>query len=225
MANIKESLPTQEFIGIESIDDGIIKLKSGALRRILLVSGTNFALKSEEEQGIITYAFQGFLNSISFSIQLFIHSRKLNIEDYLEKMGERENQEENQLLKNQITEYREFIKSFVSQNAIMQKSFFAIVPYDPINLPKAGMDMADKMVGWFKSKTSIEESPESENANEALEQLNQRVDQVVNGLNQVGLRAVPLNTDELLELFYNLYNPTTTEKRGVEIKTEQSHTK
>ncbi len=221
MANIKESLPTQQFIGIESIEDGVIKLKSGAMRRILLVAGTNFALKSEEEQGIITYSFQGFLNSINFSIQFFVHSRKLNIEDYLEKMAERETQEENQLLKNQITEYREFIKSFVSQNAIMQKSFFAIVPYDPLNLPKAGLDIADKMLGWFKSKNTDEEENKSESANEAMEQLNQRVDQVVNGLNQVGLRAVPLNTDELLELFYNLYNPTTTEKRGMDIKTEK----
>ena len=220
MANIKESLPTQQFIGIESINDGVIKLKSGAMRRILLVSGTNFALKSEEEQGIITYAFQGFLNSINFSVQFFIHSRKLNIEDYLEKMAEREAREENQLLKNQITEYRDFIKSFVSQNAIMQKSFFAVIPYDPLNLPKAGIDIADKMLGWFKSKTATEESEQSENTDEAMEQLSQRVDQVINGLNQVGLRAVPLNTDELLELFYNLYNPTTTEKRGLEIKTE-----
>ncbi len=221
MPDIKESIPTQQFIGIESIDDGVIRLKGGAMRRIILVSGTNFALKSEEEQGIITYAFQGFLNSINFSLQFFIHSRKLNIEEYLEKMAERENQEENQLLKNQITEYREFIKSFVSQNAIMQKSFFAVVPYDPLNLPRAGLDITDKMLGWFKSKTSIESSNKSEGANEAMEQLNQRVDQVINGLNQVGLRAVPLNTDELLELFYNLYNPTTTEKRGVEIKTKQ----
>ena len=192
------------------------------MRKILLVSGTNFSLKSEEEQGIITYAFQGFLNSLNFSVQIFIHSRKLNIEDYLEKFGEREAQEENQLLKNLIVEYREFIRTFVAQNAIMQKTFFIVVPYDPLNLPSAGLDVTDKLIGWFKAKSSSD-NEKSENVNEALEQLDQRVDRVVGGLNQIGLRAVPLDTDELLELFYNLYNPTTTEKKGIDIKAEEKN--
>lgn len=220
MAKPQESLPTQDFIGIESIENGVIKLKNTALRKVLLVSGTNFSLKSEEEQGIITYAFQGFLNSLNFSVQIFIHSRKLNIDDYLAKFEERESQEENQLLKNLIVEYREFIKTFVSQNAIMQKTFFIVVPYDPLNLPAAGLDVTDKLIGWFKSKSSSD-NEKSENINEAMEQLGQRVDRVVGGLNQIGLRAVPLDTDELLELFYNLYNPTTIEKKGVDINPEK----
>ncbi len=217
MSKPQESLPTQDFIGIQSIEDGVIKLKSGALRKVLLVSGINFSLKSEEEQGIITYAFQGFLNSLNFSVQIFIHSRKLNIDEYIEKFGERERQETNQLLKNLIVEYREFIRSFVSQNAIMQKTFFVVVPYDPLNLPKAGLDIADAMLGWFKSKTAPTET-KSEGTSEAMEQLDQRVDRVVGGLNQIGLRAIPLHTDELLELFYNLYNPTSIEKKGMELK-------
>lgn len=210
----QESLSTQQFIDLETIENGVIKLKSGALRKILLVAGTNFALKSEEEQGIITYAFQGFLNSLDFSVQFFIHSRKLNIDDYLKKLEERELREENGLLKNQILEYREFIKSLVSQNAIMQKRFFVVVPYDPIQIPKAGLDVAEKMLGWFKSKTAQEAAAKKEEGlQESLEQLEKRIDQVVSGLNQVGLRAVTLNQEELLELFYNLYNPATVEKK------------
>ena len=221
MATKNESLPTQQFIDIESIENGVVKLKSGTLRKILLVSGTNFALKSEEEQGLITYAFQGFLNSLDFSVQFFIHSRKLNIEEYLSKLGERETQEENELLRNQIVEYREFIKAFVSQNAIMQKRFFLVVPYDPIQIPQAGLDVAEKITSWFKSKNADRVNAEKENLKEIQEQLDQRVDQVIDGLNQVGLRAVPLNDDELIELFYNLYNPATTEKRGVEITKDE----
>lgn len=210
----QESLSTQQFIDLETIENGVIKLKSGALRKILLVSGTNFALKSEEEQGIITYAFQGFLNSLDFSVQFFIHSRKLNIDDYLKKLEERELQEENGLLKNQILEYREFIKSLVGQNAIMQKRFFVVVPYDPIQIPKAGLDVAEKMLGWLKSKTPQEAAAKKEESlQESLEQLEKRIDQVISGLNQVGLRAVTLNQEELLELFYNLYNPATVEKK------------
>src|SRR3989344_1086398 len=214
MATKQESLPTQEFIDIESIENGVIKLKSGALRKILLVSGTNFSLKSEEEQGIIIYAFHGFLNSLDFSVQFFIHSRKLNIDDYLKKLEVREQEEPDGLLKNQISEYREFIRSLVGENAIMKKRFFVVIPYDPIQIPKAGLDLADKMLGWIKTKSAkTEEEKKSENLSESLGQLDRRIDEVVSGLNQTGLRAVPLNNDELVELFYNLYNPATIEKR------------
>ena len=113
MATKNEALPSQEFIDIESIEKGTVKLKSGGIRKVLLVSGTNFSLKSEEEQGIIIYAFQGFLNSLDFSVQFFIHSRKLNIDDYLKKLEGREQEEPDGLLKNQISEYREFIRSLV----------------------------------------------------------------------------------------------------------------
>jgi len=216
MPTKQESLSTQSFIDIISIDNDIVKLKNGGLRKILLVSGTNFALKSEEEQGIITYAFQGFLNSLDFSVQFFIHSRKLNIDDYLKKLEERETQEENGLLKNQILEYREFIHTLVSQNAIMQKRFFIVVPFDPINIPKAGLDIGDRVLSLLKFKKSGVDKKVG-NENEQMEQLGQRVDQIINGLNQLGLRAIPLNTDELIELFYNLYNPSTIEKKDIEI--------
>jgi type IV secretory pathway VirB4 component len=214
MADKKGATPTQQFIDLKSIDRNTVILKSGSLRKVLLVSGTNFSLKSEEEQGLITYAFQGFLNSLDFSVQIFIHSRKLNIEDYLKKLEEREAQEENALLRNQISEYREFIKSIVAQNAIMQKRFFVVVPYDPVQLPQAGLGVADTLLGAFRrgsKKTETEKREEAFDAN--LQQLDQRVDQVVAGLNQVGLRVVPLDNEELIELFYNLYNPATVEKR------------
>lgn len=214
MPNKQETGATQQFIEIESIEDDTIKLKSGSLRKILLVSGINFSLKSEEEQGLILYAFQGFLNSLNFSVQFSIHSRKLNVDDYLTKLEERESAEPNQLLKNQILEYREFVRTLVTQNAIMQKRFFVTVPFDPIQIPKAGLAMAERALSWFKKTSPAENKTKTEESNkEHLEQLGQRVDQVISGLNQIGLRAVPLNNDELIELFYNLYNPTTVEKK------------
>lgn len=221
MATKQESLPTQKFVAIESIENGVLKLKGGGLRRVLLVSGTNFNLKSEEEQGIIIYAFQGFLNSLNFSTQFFIHSRKLNIDDYLKKLEGREQEEPNSLLQNQIAEYREFIKSLVGENAIMKKRFFVVVPYESIQIPKAGLDLADKILGWVQSKTAkTPEEKKKESDEESVQQLDRRVDEVISGLNQVGLRAIPLNDEELTELFYNLYNPATTEKR-VELEKTQ----
>ncbi len=216
MANIQQnqpSLATQQFVNIESIKDGVIKLKSGAYRKILIVSGINFDLKSAEEQEMITFAFQGFLNSLDFTLQFFIHSRKLNIENYLKKVEDRETQETNELLKNQIFEYKEFIKSFVAQNAIMSKNFFVIVPFDPIRISETGGKLKNKLLGalgFGQAETTTQQQTERE----YLEQLDQRVNEVIDGLNQMGLRTVPLNDDELSELFFNLYNPSTIEKKA-----------
>lgn len=215
----QQTSATQQFIEIESIQNEIVKLKNGGLRKILLVSGINFELKSEEEQGMIIYTFQGFLNSLDFSMQFFIHSRKLNIDGYLQKLEERENQETNDLLKNQIVEYREFIKSFVSQNAIMEKNFFLAVPYDPVQIPTGGLAITEKIKGLFGGSKNIVEQT-GKTPEEKMGQLNQRVDQVLGGLNQIGLRAVILNDAELTELFYNLYNPESIEKRGLNLAKE-----
>lgn len=213
MEQNQPSLATQQFVNIESVKNGIIRLRGGAYRKILIVSGINFDLKSTEEQEMITYAFQGFLNSVDFTLQFFIHSRKLNIENYLKKVEEREVQETNELLKNQIFEYREFIKSFVSQNAIMSKNFFVIVPFDPVRLSETGGKFKNKILNAF-GVGQAEKSSQEQTEQEYLEQLDQRVNEVIDGLNQIGLRTVPLNDEELSELFFNLYNPSTVEKKS-----------
>ncbi len=209
----KEAQPTQQFVDIEEIKDDVLILKNGGLRKVLMVSGINFELKSEEEQNVITYAYQNFLNALDFSVQIVIHSRKMNIDGYLEKLRERQDSETNELLKNQISEYLEFVKSFVETNAVMAKTFFVVVPYDPIVIPGGGK----KLLGFFgvgaKKKTvSLEQTLEQKTA-----QINQRTEEVINGLNQIGLRVVSLNDEELIELFYNLYNPKTVERKELKI--------
>ena len=217
----KVALPTQQFIEIEAIQNDAVILKNGGLRKILMVSGVNFDLKSEEEQQLIIYAYQGFLNSLNFSLQQFIHSRKLNIENYLNKLEQVQNKETNELLKNQIGEYREFIKSLISENAIMNKTFFVVVPYDPIQISEAAAGAAQKIFGLLKKKPpAILEQSEPEKQKQLehnLDQLNQRVDLIISGLTQIGLRAAPLNREEIIELFYNLYNPEAIEKKELEI--------
>lgn len=214
--NTQEALPTQQFIEIEEVKQDTMILRSGGLRKILIVTGLNFDLKSEEERGLIIYSFQNFLNSLNFSLQIFVHSRKLNIENYLSQLVVRQEQESMELLKNIIGEYREFISSFVSQNAIMEKTFFVVVPYDTIDLIQA-KTFGKKVFNFFSGKkTNVAEEEKlhlQQNFDHNLQQINQRVDQVVNGLNQIGLRAVPLNEAEITELFYNLYNPESVEKK------------
>ncbi len=205
---MKESSPTQQFIEIEEIRNGVAVLKSGAFRRVLMVSGINFELKSEEEQNMIIGTYQNFLNTLDFSVQIVIHSRKLNIDGYLNKLAERQASEPNELLKNQISEYTEFIRSFVKSNAVMAKSFFVVVSYEAMAIPEGGKKILDLFKFGAKDKSSTAE----ESLEQKLIQLNQRTEQVIGGLTQIGLRVVALNDEELVELFYNLYNPETVEK-------------
>jgi len=208
---------TQQFVEVKEIRDSVVYLKGGGLRQILITSGINFDLKSETEQNLITSGFQNFLNMLDFPIQFFIHSRKINIENYLQKMAEFKEKEPNELLKIQLDEYVNFIRTFVEQNAIITKKFFVVVTYDasPINIQAAGGFGGGGLSGLFqfikKKKTS---QPNTElTSSQSLQQLSERTDQVLSALNQIGLKAAILNDEELIELFYNLYNPQLTERK------------
>lgn len=206
----QNSQATQKFVDVEAIRNGVILLRGGELRRILIVAGINFELKSEEEQNIITYMYQNFLNSLDFPVQFFIHSRKMNIDAYLARLNDIKDKETNELLKNQITEYAMFVKSFVESNAIMSKTFFVVVPYESGALTPGA---AGPLGGIFRSRSKKQQAEEEEQSfAQKLAQLEQRTDQVVSGLTQIGLRVVPLNDEEITELLYNLYNPQSVEK-------------
>ena len=201
--------PTQALVDIKEVRDGVLYLKNGGVRRVLIVSGVNFDLKSEAEQGLILGSFQSFLNTLDFSVQFFIHSRKVNVDAYLASMRARMEEEESPLLKIQIQEYVEFIRSFVVENAIISKTFFVVVPYESI-VPSGA---TQGIFSLFRKKPSG--TPGTENAGETLSQLERRTNQVIDGLSQIGLRAAPLENDALVELFYNLYNPELVEGKKV----------
>lgn len=205
----EESLPSQDFIAINEIKNDVVYLKNGGIRKVLLVSGINTELKSEDEQNTVYYLFQNFLNSIDFPLQLAVHSRKLNVQGYLEYLETRRAAETNELLKSGIEEYIEFIKSFVQENAIMTKNFFVVVSYNPlISSSKTGLINS---IGFVGKKMGMDDKQKNEA--EQIAQLAQRTDQVISGLHGIGLRAIALNTSELTELFFNLYNPETIEKK------------
>ena len=196
-----------EFLAIDTIREDVIVLKGGGLRVVLMASSLNFALKSADEQDAITFQYQNFLNSLDFSVQFVIHSRKLNIAPYIDSLRTRQKEEDNELLKIQINEYIDFITSFVEMSNIMSKTFYVVVPFTPSILEQKGI--ASGLFSMFKSApTTADIGPFEEQKN----QLWQRVDAVVSGLRRIGIRSVPLNTEELIELFYGLYNPTEFEK-------------
>jgi len=209
---------TQDLIPIKSIKNGVVELRGGGLRKVILVDGTNFELKSEEEQQLIIGSYQSMLNSLDFSLQTQIHSRKLNIENYLQILQKRHQAEKHPLIKVQIEEYIEFVKSFVGENAIMAKTFFVVVPYDPTAVPtttKEAGSLLSKVFNRKREPSPAEQGSEIRPAH--LEQLQQRVNQVLGSLNKIGLRAVPLEDSELVELYFNAYNPMTVESRGRDV--------
>jgi type IV secretory pathway VirB4 component len=209
---------SQDLVEIEEVHDSTILLKDGGYRQILMVGGINFSLKSEEEQEQLTVAYQNFLNSIDFPIQILIHSRKLNIDHYLTELEGRARSEPSPLLQNQIAEYREFIRQFVSENAIMEKSFLLVVSWYPAGLAVAGGGIMSSLPFFGKKKDETKEKMQrDEEFKKNLQQMGQRTNQVLQGLTTVGLEAILLNDEQLIELMYNFYNPGTIERESINI--------
>ncbi|MDD2913418.1 MAG: hypothetical protein PHH17_01445 [Candidatus Pacebacteria bacterium] len=190
------SLSAQDFLELKEIREGVVILKNKGLRIILMVSSLNFALKSQEEQEATIYQFQNFLNSLDFSCQILVQSKKLNITGYLEKISEREKKEKSELIQLQIKEYRNFISQIVKEGDIMHKNFFVIVPFS-LSEPKS-----------IISSSSMTD----EDFQRARNQLLQRVRFIMLGLRSCGLTSRPLNSLELAEFYWSHYHPTESEK-------------
>jgi len=211
----KETGSVLDIIEIDSIKNDAIVLKNGGLRKILLTSGINFDLKSEEEKEVLIFGYQEFLNSLSFPIQEIIHSRKVNLETYLQRLELIQNKEPSAAFKKIIENYRQFIKEFISQNPIMTKSFFVVVPYDPLPLVPAGRKIAKKFWSAVSRRPREEVKTNKEDLEKNIKRLELQVEELIIGLNQIGVRAIPLNRGEIIELLYNFYNPSAIEKELV----------
>ncbi len=198
---------TQDFVPIQEIRDGIVVLKDGSMRSIVLASSLNFALKSSDEQNAIISQFQNFLNSLDFSVQIFIQSKRLDIRPYIALLEERYKEQVAELMKIQTREYIEFIRTFVENSSIMTKSFFIIIPYTPPVLTASKNPISSIMKKGTDSKVLANEQFE-----EYRSQLEQRVGVVEQGLVRCGIRVAELGTEEVVELYYKIFNPGETEK-------------
>ena len=201
---------TQDFVPIKEVRDGVLVLKDGGLRGILMCSSINFSLKSGDEKNAILYQFQDFLNSLDFSVEILIQSRRLDIRPYIALLEEQLKIQENDLLKIQIREYIQFIKSFTENTNIMKKNFFVVVPYTPAIISRGeGKDFLSKI--GFGQKTSNKAMKDSD-FEENRSQLEERISVVEQGLVRSGIRVIALGTEEIIELFYNAFNPGEVEK-------------
>lgn len=209
----KESFSTQSIIPIQEIKRGVIVLKNGSLRSVLLVSGINIDLKSSDEQTTILNAWRQLLNHLEFSLEVSVLSKKVNIDSYLNFLQEQIAKETNDLLKIQGEDYTNFLKALITENAIMTKNFFIIIPYDPVIVKSQGFfgQVKDTLTGIFNlkresfSNINVLSDEEFENY---YQQLMIRQAGVVSALNRIGLSVKTLTTKELIEIFFNFYNPS-----------------
>lgn len=193
---------TQSFLRISEIKSDTVVLDDGTLRAILAVSSTNFDLKSQDEQNAIIFSYQRFLNSLTFPVQILMQSRKMEIGGYLEKLKHISEKQTNELLRVQTTEYMEFIGRLIENASIMNKNFYVIVPLGQSIFPPAGGFFAN-LFGGGKTK---EAAARIENFEKARVDLDNRVTAILSSLSSVGLRAVRLRTEEIIQLYYNSYN-------------------
>lgn len=196
---------TQDFVPIKEIRDGIVVLKDGGIRAIIMASSVNISLKSYEEQQATVMQFQSFLNTLDFSTQIVVQSRRLDIRPYLLLLEEQMNKQTEPLLKVQTREYIQFIREFTEQVNIMTKHFFVVVPYSPANISSSSKK------GFFSS-FGKKESKEDEQADfeEKRNQLEQRIAVIQQGLGRVGVKSSQLDTETTIELFYKTFNPGDT---------------
>ena len=192
---------TQQFVPVKEIRNGIVILKDGGYRGVLLCSSVNFGLKSADEQHAITLGFQNFLNTIDFSIQIVVNSRRMDLRPYLAILAEKNSEQKSELMRIQLREYIEFVRSFADQANIMTKSFYIVVPYAP---PTS----ASSATSFLRHDSAATKSAAAETSfEEDRAQLEQRLTLVASGLSGTGVRAAPLGTEELIELFYRSFNP------------------
>ncbi len=206
---------TQLYLNIAEIKDDVVILKNGGLRAILQTSSVNFNLKSEDEQNSIIFAYQGFLNTIDFPLQICIQSRRLDIDKYIETVKEKASEHKSELLKQQTLEYAEYVQKLIEYADIMEKNFYVVVPFDPYRAQK--MNIFAKFMQSISAQDSIENIKRRHHEFEDLNKhLSERVSTVKTGLEACNLRAVQLTTPQLVELFYKIYNPITSHNEKVE---------
>lgn len=200
----KKSRPSsQAHLPIAEIKDGVVVLKDGTLRKVLMTSSINFALKSEDEQNALISSYVSFLNSLDFPLQIVIQSRQLQIKPYLAKLADIEKNQQNELLRVQIADYRAFVEELVDIGQIMTKKFYIVVPYDPLSNKKKGFFARLKEI----LKPTFTLRLKEERFQKRKGELDLRVRQVVSGIEAMSLKTVELDTQALIELYYTTYNP------------------
>jgi hypothetical protein len=211
LAKNKISVSTQQYLDIAEIKDNTIVMKDGTLRAVLLVSSINFALKSEDEQDAVIESYIRFINNLSFTLEIVIQSRELDIDNYLEYLKGKEKEQLNKLLKIQTADYIQYIQELTSLGKIMNKRFYVVVPYDPLTdkrknfISLLGEALRPATIIKLKDKTF----------KTYQEMLDRRIDSIAGGFESMGVATARLDTQSLIELYYKTYNPETSKNQNL----------
>lgn len=206
---------TQEHLPLEDIRDGIVMLKDGACAVVLRLSSVNFDLLSEREQGALIYAYGGILNSLTFPIQIMIRSNVKDVSEYVKSLLEKEKEQTNELLKEKIKSYRNFVEEVVKKNNVLTKSFYVVVPFLSLEL---GIKTAAKTMPLGKKRKGAQKLPYSKDhiLEKAKAALNPKIDHIVRAFGRLGLQVKRLENKELIQLFYEIYNEDVTGSQKIE---------
>jgi len=205
LAKPKPGQPTQRYLDIAELRENCVIMKDGTLRAVLMVSSINFALKSEDEQQAIIQGYMQFLNGLEHPLQVVIQSRRMNIDSYMLRLKEQEEKNVNELLRTQIRDYMSFITELVELGEIMQKRFFVIVPFDPLEGNEKGKGFMSKVSSAFAPAKILKLNDQK--FRDRHDSLMQRTSSVAGGLSSMGLQVAMLDTQGLIELYYTSYNP------------------
>ena len=204
---------TQNALLISEIRDGIVIMSDGSYRAVIMCKSINFDLMSPQEREGVEYAFQGFLNSLYFPVQIFIRSTKIDIRPYIDKLEKIRSEHDNMLLAYLMEDYIDFINNVAQQTNIMDKKFYVVVPFFPPanaeRLKQAGKGFMTSIFGQKDQTVVINE----DDLEKAKSELRNRVQTIMAGLQQSGVQSLPLDTQELIELYYDAYNPDTATRQ------------
>lgn len=212
LAGSKPQVSTQRYLDIAEIRDDLVVLNDGTVRGVLLVSSINFDLKSEDEQSAMISGYVGFLNTLDYPLQVVIQSRPLNIDDYMERLKKMEKEQTNELLRMQTADYRQFVQELLTLERIMSKRFYVVVPYSPVG--DKGRKFVSRVGDVFSSAKLVRLS--RKRFDEYSAQLTKRCNFIQSGLSSLSLRSQRLDTQALIELYYNSYNPNLFQKQPLE---------
>lgn len=208
----KTRTPTQSYVEIAEIHDDTVILRNNSLLAVLLVSSINFALKSEEEQNAIIQGYISFINALDFPIQIVVQSRKLDIRRYLQSLKNKEKEQTNELLKIQISEYSQYIKELVEMGDIVSKRFYIVVPYNPLSGTRK-QGAIGRMLSSFQAVDLI--NIKKEQFIKYGQELDRRIAVVQGNLASMMINSERLDTQSLIELYYNTYNPETSGRESI----------
>jgi hypothetical protein len=203
---------TQNALQIAEIRDGIVIMNDGSFRSVVMVRSINFDLMSPQEQEAVEYSYQGFLNSLYFPVQIFIRSQKVDLEPYIERLDRIRSEHDNMLLAMLMDDYISYIDALAQQTNIMDKRFYVVIPYFPkVDVQKALTQSKNFFSGIANifSHTEPHVIINEADLETAKTELRNRVQSVLSGLLQSGVQGLPLDTQELIELYYDTYNPDT----------------